>query len=280
MALAGSAALLAGCFLTLNGDELTSGSNDDAGASDGGALDGASTPTSDAARDTGAAGSRYAAAVLADKPILYLRLDDPPGTVAKATVGADGMYTVAGVTQGVPGALAGDPGTAVTFTDGSGRLTIPADTAFAGAAPLSVELWAKPSATNTTIGVLVDQTDYSIDRRGWNLLAGTSGVALERWSNATPKSAAVVVQSLVVGVWHHVVGTFDGTTQRLYVDGVRTGQGGGIPIPARASTLTVGHQSCDPCGGSSAFHGDVDEIAVYAKALTDAEVAAHFAAAK
>lgn len=248
------------------------GAPSEAGASD---PDG---PVPDAGVD--AATSRYASTILADEPTLYWRLGESKGTTAKAAAGSDGTYSVAGLALGAPGAIAGDPDTAVTLTDGSGRITIATGASFDGLLPFSIELWVKPSPSNTTLGFAFDHTYWNGDeRRGWDLLAGNNGTIFERWASKTAKSVAYG-DPVSVGTWHHLVGTFDGTTMRVYVDGLRAGQTTtSLELPARTSVMTIGHQSCD-CGLTNSFIGDIDELAVYDKALTDTQIAAHYAAAK
>ena len=244
----------------------------EAGASD---PDGA---TADAGVD--AMTSRYALAVLEDAPTLYWRFGESNGTMAKAAAGTDGTYSVAGIGLGTAGALAGDPDTAVTLTDGSGRITVDTGASFNGLTPFSVELWVKPATSNTNLGFVLDHTDWSgDDRRGWCLLAGKSNASFERWASTTAKSS-VGNTTLAAGQWHHLVGTFDGTTMRLFIDTVRVEErSGSVELPARNSTMTVGHTSCN-CGHVSSFGGDVDELAVYDKALTEPQIKAHYAAAK
>ncbi|MBX3208285.1 MAG: LamG domain-containing protein [Labilithrix sp.] len=279
--------LAAGCsLLALDGAEFSGGGpeldggQDAAVASDADGLDAEEDddPADDGGSEAGA--SRYATTIAGDEPILYWRLGERNGTTAKAVVGGDGEYAIAGVALGAPGALAGDTDTAATFTDGSGRITIEGTAAFDDLAPFSVEIWANPTASNTSLGFLVDHTDWSsVDRPGWNLRAGADGVGFERWASQTSRGA-LGSAPLSVGQWHHVVGTFDGSTLRLYVDGSRVDQGAtAVKIPTRTSTLAVGHQSC-ACSAINSFLGAVDELAVYDKALTEMQISAHYAAAK
>jgi len=79
------------------------------------------------------------------------------------------------------------------------------------------------------------------------------------------------------GEWHHIVGTYDGTQLQLYVDGLPVGNPrfhtGTILPMLPGSFLSIGSEDgrrC--CGGPRYFHGAIDEVAVYRRALTSAEV--------
>jgi PKD repeat protein len=79
------------------------------------------------------------------------------------------------------------------------------------------------------------------------------------------------------GQWHAVAGTYDGSTVRLYVDGVEVGSG----TPA-VTTIAYGRQEDSFTIGSYPscpnnvydYQGDVDEVRVYNRALTSAEIGA------
>ena len=238
----------------------------------GGATEAGAPDTSSADGST----SKYASTIVADGPLLYLRFGDTGGTTAKATVGSDGTYAVAGVSLGAPGALAGDPDLALTL-DGTGTVSLPG-ASFDGLTPFSVELWVKPSATNTGYGFVVDHSNWNAPRRGWTLLVGSDGTGFERWKNDTDRTG-LRVEAVSAEGWHHVVGTFDGTTVRLYVDAVRVSSAAtSVALPARASALTIGNQNCD-CSGNG-FIGSVDELAIYDKALSRERIQAHVQAAR
>ena len=78
--------------------------------------------------------------------------------------------------------------------------------------------------------------------------------------SATPPSA---------NEWHHYAYTVDGSTHRLYIDGVE-----------RASSLQPSGQNGTPnslqfgrcCGGSQYFSGFLDEVRIYNRALSQAEI--------
>lgn len=226
------------------------------------------------------ASSRYRAAVLADDPILYLRLGEASGTTAREEIAAThGTYSLGGLAYAAEGALAGDPDTAMTFTDGLGSLRIPGAAAeFDALAPFAIELWLKPAEGNSSLGFVVDHQTYAGGRNGWLLRAGANGLALERWNDNA--SNAIGAPALTVGTWHHVVAMFDGSRQYLYVDGSLAASGDTAQtLPSRGSFFSVGNQNCS-CGSTNAFRGTVDELAIYAKPLTQQRILAHLAAAR
>ena len=79
---------------------------------------------------------------------------------------------------------------------------------------------------------------------------------------------------MVAGQTYHVVGTFDGMTQRLYVNGVQVASGA-FSGPMNANTKPASWSgSWDTA--SEFLAGTVDDVAVYAKALTATQVANHY----
>jgi hypothetical protein len=78
------------------------------------------------------------------------------------------------------------------------------------------------------------------------------------------------------GNWHHVAGTYDGTTIKIYVDGVLQG--------ATTYTAGVGYVPGDPLfigkrqgvGNTSHFNGLIDEVEIFNRALSASDIQAIF----
>jgi len=89
--------------------------------------------------------------------------------------------------------------------------------------------------------------------------------------NGTWRRLAAPVGTIVAGRAYHVMATWDGSTERLYVNGAtvaRRSAGGRISVSAMPVTI----------GSSNAqthFHGVIDEVAIYAKALSPTRMSAH-----
>jgi hypothetical protein len=74
------------------------------------------------------------------------------------------------------------------------------------------------------------------------------------------------------GNWHHMASTYDGTTMRVYVDGVQTGSGTSFSgnLPTEAGNVRIGADyNITPSGF---FRGSMDDVYVYNRALTASEV--------
>ncbi len=80
------------------------------------------------------------------------------------------------------------------------------------------------------------------------------------------------------GVWHHIAGTYDGTTIRLHVDGaVVAQQAASGAIAATSDPLFIGTKNSTATPGDY-FKGSIDDARVYARGLSIAEVQSLYAA--
>jgi len=132
---------------------------------------------------------------------------------------------------------------------------------------ISVEAWVKCgdiSQDGSTRRVL-DKGAYLIgasDKAYFKIFKGGIASSVEKtWTSAD------------VNVWHHLVGTYDGATLKLYQDGVLVNQTATTgSIDTNTTTLNIGRQP----SGAGRFSGIIDEVKIYNRALTDAEVLSHY----
>ena len=120
---------------------------------------------------------------------------------------------------------------------------------------------------------------------GWCLpimgLTSSGQIAINSWNNANVPVTGPTVQ---LNAWTHVVGTYSPTNgERLYVNGTLRGSVGpyGFMAGTIPMTITLGSslQGTGVCNTGTIqmgqFYGALDEFYVYARELTEAEVAAH-----
>jgi glucose/arabinose dehydrogenase len=220
------------------------------------------------------AGADYRAQVLGDGPVGYWRLGETGGTSAADETGANPGTYQAGPTLGVGGALASNSNTAASFNGSNQYVDVPSSASLNLTSAVTVEAWAKPAVMpgvgNTgTLAMKATDPPYSYwlqvtdnDRAKFGV--GVGGVN-------RPISAGGVVAP---GSWYHLVGTYDGTTERLYVNGALVAS---QPLTGALGTV-AGNFRIGTTRSSEWFNGAIDEVAVYNKALTPAQVQAHYIA--
>jgi hypothetical protein len=235
----------------------------------------------DGAGEAEAGFGRYADAVLADRPILYARLGERAGSSIATDLAAPsrppGTYGP-NVVCGVPGAIRGDPDTACRFPENGVALKFVRKMGFGGKAPYTVEAWVRPFRTNAGHGV------YSIAGRdtvsngyllsvfadgGPQFLRESAGGGFENAASSTPLSSVD---------YSYVVGTFDGATLAVYVNGAPTVTSAVTrELPAMSDT-PFGIGADDTTADNQNFIGDIDDVAVYDYALTNVQIDAHLRA--
>lgn len=204
----------------------------------------------------------YAELVRADGATGYWRLGDASGQ-ARDTIGTNHMTFTGTPTYAQTGALVGETDTAIDFT--SAFATGTSQTLPTGA--VSLEAWCKLTSFPGD-GALIGQYNGS---GVLLLLSNNFGGSVYFYINANPINEVLTT----IGVWHHVVGTWDGANARLYLNGTLligpTALAGPIATPAVA--MEIGAYSSS---AGSRIPGLVDEVAIYPTALTGDQAARHY----
>ena len=151
--------------------------------------------------------------------------------------------------------------------------------------PYTLEAWVyptrNPGAANYT-GIFDRESNAGSGRDGYNLyFLGSAGTDTyfftERFTSGSYNPVSVTLnQSVSVNNWHHIVGTYDGTTLTLY----RNGSSVGTPvittgnITNTSKTLTVGVR------GGQYFGGNISNAKIYNRALSAQEIQQNFNATR
>ena len=220
----------------------------------------------------------YGAAVYADQPDLYWRLNDSSGqAVADSSPNqAPGTYTSAGVTKQQSPAFP-DSGKSARFDGTSGGAA--SATTFPNPVVYSEEAWFK---TTTKVGGRIIGFSSSATGNSTNddrmVYMNTSG-QLVFGANVASKFTVTTPGSYNDGIWHQVVATQGSDGMHLYVDGQP-----GVSNTASSSTAyngywRIGGDKTWTGSSSSFFAGSIDEVSVYPVELGADRVLAHFNAA-
>lgn len=184
-------------------------------------------------------------------------------------------------------------GTPTTVPDGrfGGALSFPAkgDAIDAGQVAtlqptnVSVFAWVRSSSPVPQVKNIVAQGGQdSCSYASYALYTGGSteaaGVRFYIHANSTDYVTPPAPQTIWDGQWHAVLGTYDGSTVRLYVDGTEVGNSpatGAIQYGLDASNhFWIGDFAGGAqCTENTEFSGDIDEVRVWNRGLTAAEAA-------
>lgn len=132
---------------------------------------------------------------------------------------------------------------------------------------ITISAWIKATSTSPYAGIV---TKASPTMGSWKLdMSGTTGVRFDVFSAATAYNALPATLTLD-GQWHNVVGTYDGATMSIYIDGTLRGStpyAGGVY--SSTATIQIGN---DGCCGTRIWTGLIDSVHIFAKNLSASEV--------
>jgi hypothetical protein len=154
-----------------------------------------------------------------------------------------------------------------------GCVVVPNNPLLALTNALSIECWVKTDTAGQNNKWIVNRVFGGGASTGYRLgvLEGRPclEIPLTDWSHNL--MAAI---PLATGRWVHLVGTFDGKTMRIYVDGTEQGamERAG-PVKPNAFHLVLGNYEV---GHASHFVGLLDEVRLYSRALTPDEIRTHY----
>lgn len=207
--------------------------------------------------------------------LAYWRLDEGTGTTAADASGNGNTGTLINA----PAWTAGVRGNALSFNGTNQYVDVP-HTATLNAYPLTVAAWIKtssaPPPTPQFRGIV--NKYVSASQNGWNLFMNDGNLCAFYQRNSTnriydgtncPLSAAGFNDN----VWHHVAFVVDASGGKMYVDGVQQGATqpwtGTAGPPTTTQNVSIGYY---PGSANPYFAGLIDDIRIYNRALSAAEV--------
>jgi len=213
-------------------------------------------------------------------PVLALSFNEASGTTAVDGSGNNNNGTIAGATR-----VTGQTGFggALQFNGSTSIVNIAHSASLALSNGMTLEAWVNPSAN---AGTTVND--------GWRTVImkerSTTGLAYGLYGNdgdSNPSRPAGYIRNngtdveatngpaVPIGVWTHLAVTYDGTTLRLFVNGVlRNSVSASGGIAASTAPLRIGGNTVFSVPGTEYFAGLIDEVRIYNRALSAAEITA------
>ena len=198
-----------------------------------------------------------------DSLVAHWALDEGVGTIAADSAGSNPGTIQGGTTWG--------PGHAGSALHLDGGLTSYVDCGTSEVFDLeravTLSAWVNASESTEFFRPIIGKGDHAY------MLRHGSGDTFDFFihsNDAWHQISVLVPDALYLNAWNHVVGTFDGSELKLYVNGVlRTSQ-------AYAGTISVAPHAVNIGRNSEAidrvYQGSIDDVRLYDRALTEAEV--------
>jgi hypothetical protein len=209
--------------------------------------------------------------VLADGPIAYWRLGEASGTTAVDSSGhaQTGTY-MGGFTLGVPAAIVGDTDTAARFNGSNGMVQVPDSAPLQLNSSWSIEFWAKQTSYMNTYPGILGKGDPT-NPNGYGIWSDSHGGLWFMRNNKVSGSGSDALTT----TFRYFVLTYDTSSKKMrwYVNGaLATTTTMSLPNNSGAQPFQLG-QAAGLFGNN-----DLDEVALYAAALSSTQVAAHYTA--
>ena len=207
----------------------------------------------------------YAATVLGTAGLVsFWRLGETSGATAADSTGTNPGTYVNGVTLNAASLVTHDTDPAASFDGVNDYVTVPDSASMSPTSAMSLEAWVKPSDVSTyrTIGTKdwLLRIDNPAEGNEFSFFVHIGG----GWE---PRVKSGVVPT--TNTTYHVVGTYDGSNLRIYVNGQLKA------TQARTGSIDDGTGAFN-IGVSPWWSGPIDDVALYNVALSATQIQAHY----
>lgn len=202
-------------------------------------------------------------------PVFHWPLDESSGTVVNETVnGADGQALNGVLWDPESGRWQG----AARFNEVSQRILLGACDITTGGTGFNVCAWVKTDwVTGEERTVIAKTVGTQADDHIWSL-SFVNGTALRFRLKVAGVTEEVTTSPMALfgGVWHHLSGSYDGSTISLYLNGtlMASKPASGAVAYAPQAPASIGAQST----GALPFSGWVDDVYIHDRALDPTEL--------
>ncbi len=204
----------------------------------------------------------------------WWKLDEGMGTTALDFSGHNHHGTISG-----PDWAPGYDGGALDFITGEDdRVSVGSFDVVGNGITLAV--WINPRSFTVDDARIISKASTSSGNDHWWMLSTTSDTGEIRLrfrlkTDDGQDTTTCIAGALVAGEWAHVTATWDGSTMLLYKNGLEIGRiakGGTAVATDPTVKVAIGNQPVGAGGGTRDYDGLIDDVRVYNRGVTAAEI--------
>ena len=183
------------------------------------------------------------------------------GTTIRDGSGRGNSGTITGPTW----TQSGKYGAALSFDGTNDYATVPDAASLDLRSSMTLEAWVRPTASSGWRTALLKET---ADGLAYSLYSASGTNRPSAWLDGTSSFGS---SALALNAWSHLSATYDGARLKVYVNGVlRADRAVSLPAPTSNQPLKIGGNAV----WGEFFRGQIDEVRIYDRALTAAEITA------
>ena len=189
--------------------------------------------------------------------------DETSGSTVSDNSGNNNTGTISNATRTTAGRFGG----ALTFNGSNAWVTVNNSASLSITGMVTIEAWIRPTSTMT--GWRTVLIKESSNNGSYYLYGNATGNVPAAEVGVNGEQIVYGVSTIPANTWTHLAMTYDGGQERIFVNGTQ--------IASRAQTGAITTSSSPMrIGGNSIwgeyFSGQIDEVRVYSKALTAAQI--------
>lgn len=206
-------------------------------------------------------------------PVGIWPLNEGKGTVANDISGHHDNGSLEALAQWTKGRFQ----SGLNFNGNAAAVNVP-DSPTLEPATVSVSAWVDSATSPGSDKYIVAKGANGCLAASYGLYTGVNG-GLQFYASSNQGLSWTISpdagQSVWNGQWHHVVGTYDGSSVRLFLDGRQVGSGTPDTAPIAYGLPTSNNLQIGDYPGCSGldFSGSIDEVKVFDRALGSGEIA-------
>lgn len=169
----------------------------------------------------------------------------------------------------------GNANSAYSFDGVDDYINIPRSDSIEPANSLTVSAWVNPDDVSSWHQIITKRFSESNDPYNSYILTTSNDGASNKWlfavSNGSAGSQTLLnsTDTIASNAWSYIVGTYDGSAMNFYINGALVG--------STLKTGDIGYSDLSlrigrAIGGVQSFKGNIDDIRIYNRALTESEI--------